>query len=299
MTQQAPQQTAQQTTPRRVDASMSLLNNLMAHPIDEGYAVAAKTRSGQGGKQIRSRHRVMLVVAAAVLGFLLAVAAAQNYRSAPAAEKQRNELIDRVNQADGRLTDLRNHQSQLADEVRRLQASGLSNDSAGTALQQKLDDLELQTGAISVTGPGIKAVIDDAKNADDKEGRLLDVDLQQLVNGLWTSGAEAISVNGQRLTALSAIRAAGDAILVDNRPLVPPYTVLAIGDGEKLSTAFQDSADGQYLHVLEQNYGIRASVTVQKDVRLAAAPSLIVRYARPVAGSSAPADNAATGKGSQ
>ncbi|HET6743904.1 MAG TPA: DUF881 domain-containing protein [Kribbella sp.] len=280
MTQHAPQQTTQQTTPRRVDASMSLLNNLMAHPIDEGYAVAAKTRSGQGGKQVRSRHRVMLVVAAAVLGFLLAVAAAQNYRSAPAAEKQRNELIDRVNQADGRLTDLRNHQSQLADEVRRLQASGLSNDSAGTALQQKLDDLELQTGAIAVTGPGIKAVIDDAKNADDKEGRLLDVDLQQLVNGLWTAGAEAISVNGHRLTSLTAIRGAGSAITVDYSSLTPPYTVLAIGDTATIPARFAQSSGGQWVQYLVSNFDVRMTITTEDSLLVPADATIALRYAK-------------------
>jgi uncharacterized protein YlxW (UPF0749 family) len=259
---------------------MSLLNNLMAHPIDEGYAVAAKTRSGQGGKQVRSRHRVMLVVAAAVLGFLLAVAAAQNYRSAPAAEKQRNELIDRVNQADGRLTDLRNHQSQLADEVRRLQASGLSNDSAGTALQQKLDDLELQTGAIAVTGPGIKAVIDDAKNADDKEGRLLDVDLQQLVNGLWTAGAEAISVNGHRLTSLTAIRGAGSAITVDYSSLTPPYTVLAIGDTATIPARFAQSSGGQWVQYLVSNFDVRMTITTEDSLLVPADATIALRYAK-------------------
>jgi len=105
--------------------------------------------------------------------------------------------------------------------------------------------------------------------------------MQRVVNGLWESGAEAVSINGQRLTALSAIRAAGDAILVDNKPLVPPYTVLAVGDGQRLSTKFQNSADGQYLHALKENYDIRTSISVESDVRLAAAPSVIVRTAQP------------------
>ena len=48
---------------------------------------------------------------------------------------------------------------------------------------------------------------------------MLDRDLQVIVNGLWAAGAEAIAVNGQRLTACSAIRSAGEAILVDFRPL--------------------------------------------------------------------------------
>ncbi|MGW6196696.1 DUF881 domain-containing protein [Kribbella sp. NPDC055110] len=278
MTQQAPEQPTQQPPPRRVDASMSLLNNLMAHPLDEGYAVAART--GSAGKQTRSRHRVMLVVAAAVLGFLLAVAAAQNFRSAPEAEKQRKELITRINQADNRLTDLRSRQSQLADEVRRLQASGLSNDSTGAALQQKLDDLELQTGAIAVTGPGIKAVIDDAKNADAKEGRLLDVDLQQLVNGLWTSGAEAISVNGHRITSLTAIRGAGSAITVDYSSLTPPYTVLAIGDTATMPARFAQSSGGQWVQYLVSNFDVRMTITTEDSLLVPADATIALRYAK-------------------
>ncbi|HEY4570697.1 MAG TPA: DUF881 domain-containing protein [Kribbella sp.] len=274
MTQQAPPK------PRRVDASMSLLNNLMAHPIDEGYAVAARTRPKQGGKAFRSRHRVMLVVATVVLGFLLAIAAGQNYRSAPEAEKQRNELITRINQADTRLNGLRTQQSQLAGEVRRLQAAGLSNDSSGTALQQKLDDLELQAGATAVTGAGIKAVIDDAKDADAKEGRILDVDLQQLVNGLWTSGAEAIAVNGHRLTSLTAIRGAGSAITVDYSSLTPPYTVLAIGDTATMPARFAQSSGGQWVQYLVSNFHVRMTITTEDSLLVPADATIALRYAK-------------------
>jgi uncharacterized protein YlxW (UPF0749 family) len=259
---------------------MSLLNNLMAHPLDEGYAVAARSRPKQDGKPIRSRHRIMLVTAAVVLGFLLAVAASQNYRSAPEAEKQRKELITRINQADTRLNGLRNQQSQLADEVRRLQASGLSNTSSGAALQAKLDDLELRTGAISVTGPGMKAVIDDAKDADAKEGRLLDVDLQQLVNGLWTAGAEAISVNGHRLTSLTAIRGAGSAITVDYSSLTPPYTVLAIGDTATMPARFAQSSGGQWVQYLVSNFGVRMTTTTEESLLVPADATIALRYAK-------------------
>ena len=150
------------------------------------------------------------------------------------------------------------------------------------------------SGAVEVHGPGVKLVVNDAKEAasggdgDPREtsgfsdtGRVRDRDMQRVVNGLWESGAEAVSINGQRLTALSAIRAAGDAILVDNKPLVPPYTVLAVGDGQRLSTRFQDSADGLYLHALQENYGIRTGISVEDDLRLPAAPSVIVRTAQP------------------
>lgn len=150
------------------------------------------------------------------------------------------------------------------------------------------------SGAVAVHGSGVKLVVNDAKEATEggdgnpretsgfsDTGRVRDRDMQRVVNGLWESGAEAVSINGQRLTALSAIRAAGDAILVDNKPLVPPYTVLAVGDGERLSTRFQNSADGLYLHALQENYGIRTAISVENDVQLSAAPSVIVRTAQP------------------
>jgi uncharacterized protein YlxW (UPF0749 family) len=258
---------------------MSLLNNLMAHPLDEGYAVAARTRPKTGGKAFRSRYRVMLVAATLVLGFLLAVAAAQNYRSAPAAEKQRDELVTRINQADTRLNGLRTRQTQLADEVRRLQASGLSNTSSGATLQQQLDDLELRTGAIAVTGPGLKAVVDDAKDAD-KEGRLLDVDLQQLVNGLWSAGAEAISVNGHRLTSLTAIRGAGSAITVDYSSLTPPYTVLAVGDTATMPARFAQSSGGQWVQYLVSNFDVRMTITTEDSVLVPADATIALRYAK-------------------
>ncbi len=258
---------------------MSLLNNLMAHPIDEGYAAAARTRPQQDGKPVRSRHRVMLAVAAVVLGFLIAVAASQNYRSAPEAEKQRKELIARINQADTRLAGLRTDQTRLADEVRRLQAGGLTNADNGVALQQKLDDLELQTGAIAVTGPGLKVVVNDAKDAD-KEGRLLDVDLQQLVNGLWTAGAEAIAVNGHRLTSMTAIRGAGSAITVDYSSLTPPYTVLAIGDTGTLPARFAQSSGGQWVQYLVSNFDVRMTITTEDSLLVPADATIALRYAK-------------------
>lgn len=257
---------------------MSLLNNLMAHPLDEGYAVAAR-RPKQDGKPARTRHRVMLVAATLVLGFLLAIAASQNYRSAPEAEKQRKELITRINQADTRLSGMRTQQTQLADEVRRLQASGLSNTSSGAALQQQLDTLELQTGAVAATGPGLKAVVDDAKDAG-KEGRLLDVDLQQLVNGLWTSGAEAISVNGHRLTSMTAIRGAGSAITVDYSSLTPPYTVLAIGDTATMPARFAQSSGGQWMQYLVSNFDVRMTITTEDSLLVPADATIALRYAK-------------------
>ena len=70
-------------------------------------------------------------------------------------------------------------------------------------------------------------MVDDAPGATTSSRPVLDPDLQKLVNGLWQAGAEAISINGQRLTSLSAIRVAGDADHRQLPSLTRPYIVAA------------------------------------------------------------------------
>jgi uncharacterized protein YlxW (UPF0749 family) len=271
---------------------MSLLTNVMDHSLDDGYAEAAARRraEGAGGMPKTVRARLGLAAGLVLAALVVTVGAAQARVAAPTVAKERQELIDRIDRETAAADKLEAKVDSLRDDVGDRQRQALKSDGAdGAGL------VEILSGAVEVHGPGVKLVVDDAKEAsggggdgDPRQtsgfsdtGRLRDHDLQRVVNGLWQSGAEAIAINGQRLTALSAIRAAGDAILVDNRPLVPPYTVLAVGDGARLSRRFQDSADGLYLHALQENYGIRTAISTQTDLRLPAAPSVIVRTAEP------------------
>ncbi|WP_330341267.1 DUF881 domain-containing protein [Streptomyces sp. NBC_00557] len=272
---------------------MSLITNVMDHSLDDGYAEAAarKKSLGEGGLPKTLRAKLGLAAGLVLAALVVTVGAAQTRAAAPVVAKERQELIDRVDSETANADKLESTVDKLRDDVSARQRAALKS-SGGSA---KADLVGVLSGATAVHGPGVKLVVDDAKEAStggdgtnpretsgfSDTGRVRDRDMQRVVNGLWASGAEAVSINGQRLTALSAIRAAGDAILVDNRPLVPPYTVLAVGDGKRLSTGFQNSADGLYLHALEQNFGIRATISVQGDLRLPAAPSVIVRTAQP------------------
>jgi uncharacterized protein YlxW (UPF0749 family) len=108
---------------------------------------------------------------------------------------------------------------------------------------------------------------------------VLDRDLQTVVNGLWAAGAEAIAVNGQRLTARSAIRYAGQAILVDFRPLVPPYVVQAIGEAAGLQTRFAAGSAGAYLQALRDNYGVQGAIVPSANLELPGAGGSTTRFA--------------------
>ncbi|MDG9693306.1 DUF881 domain-containing protein [Streptomyces mutabilis] len=281
------------TRPARPDASMSLLTNVMDHSLDDGYAEAAARKKAEGGGGLPKTLRAKLGLAAGLVlaALVVTVGAAQARVAAPAVAKEREELIDRIEEETSAADRLEESIEKLRGDVSARQREALEKNGDS----DRSDLVGVLSGAVGVHGPGVKLVVDDAKDAGtggdgqprgtsgfSDTGRVRDRDLQRVVNGLWESGAEAVSINGQRLTALSAIRAAGDAILVDNRPLVPPYTVLAVGDGEGLSSRFQDSADGFYLHALQENYGIRTAISVADDLELPAAPSVIVRTAQPI-----------------
>ncbi|MCD9145312.1 DUF881 domain-containing protein [Streptomyces albireticuli] len=290
MSQQPPVRRTATPSPRP-DASMSLLTNVMDHSLDEGYAEAAARRAAEGGQKLPTALRAKLGLAAALLlaAVVVTLGAAQARISAPTLAKERQQLIDRIQKESSDADALQKNVDTLRDAVGTKQRDVLEKHGG-----DKADLVALLAGATAVQGPGLKLVVDDAKQTKQSgaggpressgfsdTGRVRDRDMQRIVNGLWQSGAEAIAVNGQRLTALSAIRAAGDAILVDNKPLPPPYTVLAVGDGERLVTAFQRSADGHYLRALQEGFGVRTSISAQSEVRLPAAPSLIVRNAKP------------------
>lgn len=269
---------------------MSLLTHVMDHSLDEGYAEASARRAADGTAGLPRSLRAKLGLAAGLViaAMVVTLGAAQARIAAPVLAKERQELIDRVERADGRADTLEKDIERLRTEV---------EDRQNEALKQHGGDqgrlVALLAGATEVHGPGVRLTVDDAKGASSggggggpresagfsNTGRVRDRDMQRVVNGLWQAGAEAVSINGQRLTELSAIRAAGDAILVDNKPLVPPYEVLAVGDKKRLGTTFQDSVDGQYLHVLQESYGIRYTLSALDEVKVPAASSLTVRTA--------------------
>ncbi|HEY3315580.1 MAG TPA: DUF881 domain-containing protein [Bacillota bacterium] len=112
------------------------------------------------------------------------------------------------------------------------------------ALQDALLRSEMMAGATAVKGPGVKLVLDDSKTPrqqgeDPNLFVLHDDDLLKVVNELRAAGAEAVSINGQRLVARSEIRCAGPTISINNTRTAPPVEILAIGDPATLESALR------------------------------------------------------------
>ena len=279
---------------RRND-SMTLITEMMERPLDPGYAAAAERRQASGLPAATGLRSLTLIIAAVLIGALLAASALALRAPTTAASKVKQDLV-------GRIEDQRAHAdvqtrriATLRNEINTAQAAALSQQSQ-TGLSTDLSKLELAAGTVPVTGPGLVLTVDDAPppaepvapdanprtvTAPD-QGKVIARDLQIIVNGLWEAGAEAISINGHRLTSRAAIRSAGAAILVDYRPLTRPYVITAIGDPGSLGVEFADNSGGSYLQSLKNNYQIRGDVQNRTSVVVPGEPTLSLQKAQPV-----------------
>jgi uncharacterized protein YlxW (UPF0749 family) len=260
--------------------TMGLLPYLTAHALDEDYAhVAAQREARQTG---RSRRRIGIAggLALAVFALLAATAAAQTSQDSASQERERRALIEQVKDRKGSVEADRRRVARLQADINQLESQQLRNSQVSGSVFAELRLLALRSGTSAVRGPGVEVVVDDAENAQSDRYKVLDSDLQKLVNGLWRAGAEAISINNERLTALSAIRHAGSAITVNFTSLTRPYRVLAIGNPKTLPDRFLKTTSGQAWFDLQRQMGLQFTMRTQGSLKLPAAEVPTLRYAR-------------------
>jgi uncharacterized protein YlxW (UPF0749 family) len=255
---------------------MDLLLQIIRQPVDPDYAAVAARGPGS------SRRHWLLAAVALAVGVLFAVAAVQTTRAAPALETERTELISRVQDATTQQDELRRRVSELTAENGRLRDAALGGDATSQALERRIDALDPVVGTVAVRGPGVQITVDDAtaSGAGEPGDRVLDLDLQILANGLWQAGAEAVAINGHRLSSLTAIRSAGDAVTVDYRSLTRPYRVEAVGDPRTLPAALAETSAGAWWHDLQQNRGMHYELAEAAELDLPADPGLTLRWAK-------------------
>ena len=207
-------------------------------------------------------------------GLLFGIAVANTQRQQPILEKNREDLratitknIEVLNKTSEDLSSINNEIAQIQTNTPGLDFHGIS--------QSNESNLQVFSGLSSVKGEGIEIVINDAIKTDSLEtadlelARVYDSDIQLLVNALWASGAESVSINKSRLTSTSAIRSAGDAILVNYRPLLPPFVISAIGDND-LRDRLIKHPDYLDLQFVVKTYGLGFNVSEIKDIEMIA-----------------------------
>jgi uncharacterized protein YlxW (UPF0749 family) len=223
---------------------------------------------------------VVVLVTLALLGVVAVVAALAARSSVEERQGTRADLIGRVTAQYDTVAALQEEVAVLGSTVDGLRLD-LIEAAAGAGSAEEVEQLAEVTGVTALSGPGVVVTIDDAPDAEPGSlDRVLDRDVQAIVNELWRMGAVGVAVNEQRLTQASAIRGAGEAILVNYQPLNRPYVVRALG----IRSSGTEDGLAELLDSLAQDYGLVSDVEVG-DVTLPAGELRDPRFAQSTGGS--------------
>jgi uncharacterized protein YlxW (UPF0749 family) len=224
-----------------VSGPVALLDAIVRDALDPSYAEAA----ARPHPPPKPRRAVAGVALLAAVGALSGLAVFAQHKSAPEVGAARTALAGDAGERDREVRQL--EQSLAADQrqLAILQQQRLQSTSAGRALASEEAALSAALGRTATAGPGVIVTVTDVLASDgpdapdagnrpqgqlaQRTGAVTDHDLQNVVNALWAAGARAIGVGGVRLGPQTAIRTAGQTILVDFTPLRSPYVVTAIG----------------------------------------------------------------------
>ena len=231
----------------------------------------------------KNKGELAVVVVCAIVGFLLAaqLRSIQLSGAADATNATRLETLQNL------YNELMEQKEGLEDQVSQLQEElALYRDQAGNeALRAELDQMEITAGLTDVEGPGITVVMSDstATNVTGNEADYLihDNDILSVINELRSAGAEAISLNGERILATSEVRCTGAVVTVNGRRYAAPYVIFAIGDSNTLYSAL--TMRNGVVDVLGQ-WGISVQVTPSDLLLIPKYNGTIdYQYARPAA----------------
>ena len=205
--------------------------------------------------------KVVVVVAFAVLGLMLATQLRLERLAPPTDARQLAATSVLLSDAQKENTALGAEVAKLRDEI--------AHQEVGATLAQELERARMAAGLVSVQGPGVQVVMTEgsapagAGSSVQLAYQIHDSDVLQVLNELRAAGAEAMSINGQRVLATTEVRRSGNVFSINNMPAAPPFTILAVGNPSVLAAALE--MRGGIIDA-EAVWGIK--ITVQKESRV-------------------------------
>jgi uncharacterized protein YlxW (UPF0749 family) len=230
-----------------------------------GTTPAPSARSGATGffrASMNTGGRSWLSVGAvAVLAGLMFSASARLADGGGADTRDPQDLAQLVDAETARVAELTGRAAELDREIETLSAR------ADTVVPESPPDLVEREGVVSgsvpVAGPGLTVTLDDAPSTTVDVGPggvepqpddlvVHQQDLQHVINALWGGGAEAMTLQGERVTSTSAFRCSGNILLLHGKVFSPPYKVTAVGDPAKMEASLNSSEGVQtYLEYVD------------------------------------------------
>jgi uncharacterized protein YlxW (UPF0749 family) len=248
--------------------------------------------SRTGGAPLRwygvASWQVTLGLALLALGFLIAAQLNSQVPRTTYTSQERAPLVQTALGLQGQQDQLKQNLLDLRTQIQGVEDRGPGSDAAVRQVNADLVKARVSAGLIALHGTGLVIQLEDSTDpvppgADEADRRVTAADVRTVVEELWLAGAEAVAVNGERVTGSTAILDIGGSVLVNSAYLAPPYQVAAIGPAELYATMSSAPSFVDFVQVRAGSSGIRISFAQPPDVVVPAyAGAVNLRYGRPV-----------------
>lgn len=186
--------------------------------------------------------------------------------------KREAELIDEITNLQAKYNNLKEQYDAKSEVVEEYQNNSATNDILIKSMKEEIEQLSIIAGVKTLKGEGIIINLDDGDKILEPELRtdslVHDSDILTVVNELKAAGAEAISVNDQRIIATSAIRCVGPVIQVNNQKVAAPFVIKAIGNAQYLESAL--NIKNGVVDSLKNQFGVLVEMKREKNVQVLA-----------------------------
>ncbi len=222
-----------------------------------------------------------------VLGFLMVAQAAAEPSRVQYTSQERPPLVATATDLQKQQDELKAQILNLRAQIEQLEASSAGNNALVTSLNDQLQQARIAAGLVDLQGPGVVVQLEDSTQpippgAAPGDYLVSATDLRTVVNELWLDGAEAIAVNGERITATSGITDIGSSILLNGAYLQPPYQIVAIGPRDLYDRLTTSANFARFVKARVEGYGIQLGAgALDKAVVPAYAGGVALTYAQP------------------
>jgi uncharacterized protein YlxW (UPF0749 family) len=234
--------------------------------------------------------QVTLGAALLALGFLIAAQLGSESPRVRYTTQERTPLLETATELQAEQDELKNRILQLRSDIGAVEGQGAGSADLVRQLNGQLEEARIAAGLIPLTGTGIVLRLEDSQapvppGASEADYLVGSHDIRTVVEELWLAGAEAIAVNGERVTPTTAIIDIGSSLLVNSAYLAPPYQVTALGPTDLYDRLSRSPGFVDFVRARGEGFGIRLSFAEPESVDMPAfAGTVTLRYSRPLTG---------------
>ena len=233
--------------------------------------------------------QVTLGFALLALGFLVAAQLGSEGPRVRYTTQERTPLLETATELQAQQDDLKARILELRAAIQDVEGQGAGSADLVRQLNDDLEDARIAAGLIALTGTGVVLQLDDSQapvppGASDADYLVGSRDIRSVVEELWLAGAEAIAINGERVTPTTAIIDIGSSLLVNSAYLAPPYQVTGLGAEDLYDRLSRSPGFIDFVRARVEGYGISLSFAEPQSVDMPAfAGTVTLRYSRPLA----------------